>query len=138
MLNIHFLRKIIFLLLVVISFSCKTRLERQGWQRTAIVSQLNTSTIKKDKELVVEKMQHQSSYYYRLTFFEKDSSGKIVNKPFWGVEKSFKSDIAYYKWESDSVCFIKLMGQGNVQASLKFTEFSDSLSSFEILNDLKQ
>ena len=131
------LKKIIFLLVVVISFSCKTRLEKQGWQRTAIVTQLNTSTIKKDRELVVEKMQHQSSYYYRLTFFEKDSSGKITNKPFWGLEKSFNSDIAYYKWESDSVCFIKLVGQGNVQASLKFTEFSDSLSRFEILNDLK-
>ena len=34
-------------------------------------------------------------------------------------EKSFNSDIAYYKWESDSVCLVKLLNQGNVQASFK-------------------
>ena len=52
-----FLKKIIFLLLPILSFSCQTRLEKQGWQRTAIVSQLDTSTInKKDKELVCSKL----------------------------------------------------------------------------------
>ena len=132
----HLFKKPIFLLLVITSFSCKTRLERQGWKRTAIVSQWDTLT-KKDKELVVEKRQHKSSYYYMLTFFEKDPTGKIISKPSFGFERSFKSDIAYYKWESDSLCFIKLVRQGNVQASLKFIEHSDSTSSFEMLSDLK-
>lgn len=111
-------QKIIFLLLSIICFSCKTKLERQGWQRTAIVSQLDTSS-KKDKELVVKKMHGKSAYYYRLYIFEKDSTGKIINNRWWGYGNFFNSDIAYYKWESDSVCLVKLSSQGNVQASLK-------------------
>ena len=63
------LKKIIFLLLPILSFSCQTRLEKQGWQRTAIVSQLDTSTIKKDKELVVQKMHDKGSYYLSVIYF---------------------------------------------------------------------
>ena len=134
----HFFKKIILLLLVIISFSCKTRLERQGWQRAAIVSHWDTLNNKKAKELVVERRQLNNSSYYMLTFFENDSSGKIINKPFFAFERPFRSDIAYYKWESDSLCYIKLMSQGNVQASLKYIEHSDSSSSFGFLDDLKQ
>ena len=135
----HFLRKIIFLLLFIISFSCKTPLEKQGWQRTAIVSQLDTSTInKKEKELFVVKIQdfpdtdstgaiinkpflvQDKSPTYIFNVFVKDSAGKIVNEPFpFTTEASPKSDLAYYKWESDSVCLVKILNHGNVQASFK-------------------
>ncbi|MEP6597606.1 MAG: hypothetical protein ABJA71_16750 [Ginsengibacter sp.] len=133
----HFLRKIIFLLLFIISFSCQTQLEKQGWQRIAIVSQFDTSTInKKDKELVVGMMRYKGSYYYSYYFFEKNSTGKIIiNKPEFVFERSFKSEIAYYKWESDSVCFVKLLNNGNVQASIKYIKHNDSSSSNEILNE---
>ena len=131
----HFLKKIIFLLLFIISFSCQTRLEKQGWQRTAIGSHWDSSTIKKDKELIVEKRDHNGSYYYSLTFFGKDPTGKIINKPFGGFVKPFNSDIAYYKWESDSICLVKLLNQGNVQFSLKYIEYNDSSSSFGILDE---
>ena len=246
----HFPKKIIFLLLSIICFSCKTKLEKQGWRRTAIVSQVDSSTIKKDKELVVQKMYYKSSpfyrfyisekdsigkiicrefasgaffnsdiayyklesdssflvklfrqgnlqtslklgfsstgsldvlymtdrsqpenesfhgtaivsrpdtsgikndkelvverlqlnglYYYNLAFVEKDPAGKVINKPAFVFEKSFKSDMAYYKWESDSLCIIRLMSHGNIQASLKYIEYSDSSSSYEFVNDLKQ
>ena len=242
--------KIIFLFLSVLSFSCKTQLEKEGWQRIPIVSQVNTSTIKKEKELVVQKMYYESApfyrfyiskkdstgkiicrefasggffnsdiayykvesdsfflvklfrqgnlqttlklgfgtwltldilyktekpqpehqslhgatiasrpdtsgiknekelvvqrmqldglYYYMLAFVEKDSTGKLINKPGFGFDDSFKSDTADYKWESDSLCFIRLMSHGNVQATLKYIEYSDSSSSYEFLNDLKQ
>ena len=50
------INKIIFSLLLIPSFSCQTQLEKQGWQRTTVVSQLDTSTIRKDKELVVKKL----------------------------------------------------------------------------------
>jgi len=144
------LKKIIFLLLPILSFSCQTRLERQGWQRTAVVSQLDTSIINKmDKELIVVNVQDNKSHrwfnffvkyssFYGFNFFAKDSAGKIVNKPFPIVmERSFKSDIAYYKWESDSVCLIKLLNHGNVQASLELTKSSDSSASLKILNEPK-
>jgi hypothetical protein len=115
----------------------KSLLEKQGLRGTVIVSRADTSAIKKDKELVVERMQLKSSYYYLLTFVEKDPTGKLINKPSFGFENSFKSDIAYYKWESDSSCLIRLMSHGNVQASYKYLEYSDSSSSFGILDDLK-
>ena len=115
----HFLKKIIFLLLFFISFSCQTRLEKQGWQRIAIVSQVDTSTTKKDKELVVQKMFiDKSSYYYVFYISEKDSTGKIICRERAGGS-FLNSDIAYYKLESDSVCLVKLLNQGNIQASIK-------------------
>jgi len=126
----HFLKKIIFLLLVIISFSCKTRLEKQGWQRTAIVSQVDTSTIRKDNELVVQKMLDKGSYFYQFYIFEKDSIGKIIRRE-WLVEKSFNSDIAYHKWESDSICLVKLLNKGNVQTTLELG-FKGSWSSLDI------
>ena len=136
------LRKISFLLLYIISFSCKTRLERQGWQRMVVVSQLDTSTInKKEKELFVVKIQnfpHTDSTgkiiynpflipnepRYVFNVFVKDSAGKIINEPFPVLPNyRSKSDIAYYKWQSDSLCFIKILNHGNVKASfeLKYT-----------------
>ena len=128
----HFIKKIIFLLLFIISFSCKTRLEKQGWQRTAIVSQVNTSAINKDKNIVVQKMHDKSSYAYWFYIFNKDSTGKIINLN-WGSGENFNSDIAYYKWESDSVCLVKLLNQGNIQASFKFS-FNGSSGSMQILD----
>src|SRR6188768_203383 len=97
-----FLKRIIFLLLPILSFSCQTQLEKQGWQRIAIVTQVDTSTIRKDNELVVQKMHDKGSYFYQLYIFEKNSIGKIIRRE-WLVEKSFNSDIAYHKWESDSM-----------------------------------
>jgi hypothetical protein len=108
----------------------------QNWG-TAIVSRADTSGIKKGKELVVERMQLNGTYYYDLTFAEKDPTGNLINNPAFGFEDSFKSDMAYYKWESDSLCHIRLMSHGNVQASVKYMEYNDSSSSFEILKDLK-
>ena len=133
----HFLKKIILLLLPILSFSCQTQLEKQGWQRIAIVSQLDTSTIKKDKELVVQKKYvGKSLYYYEFYISENDSTGQIVSRE-WSKGFYLNSDIAYYKWESDSSCLIRLMSHGNVQASYKYLEYSDSSSSFGILDDLK-
>jgi len=148
------LKKIIFLLLPIFFFSCQTRLEKQGWQRTAIVSQTDESTInKKDKELIIVKFKHdnfteqdsagkninkpfliqdKSLYYYWLSVFKKDSTGKIINGN-CGFGFDFNSDIGYYKWESDSVCLVKLLNQGNVRVSLKLL-FNDYLSSFGILD----
>jgi len=131
------LKKIIFLLLPILSFSCQTRLEKQDWQRTAIVSQLDTSTIRKDKELVVKKLKDKSSYYFWLYAFKKDSTGKIINAE-WGLfDRIFDSDIAYYKWESDSVCLVKLLNQGNVRASVKLL-FNDPSRGMEILDESKK
>ena len=114
------LKKIIFLLFPILFFSCQTRLEKRGWQRAAIVTHMKTPTFNKDKELVVQKMHDKKTYYYWLHISEKDSTGKIVNNRKWGYGSFFcNSDIAYYKWESDSVCLVKLLNQGNVQASLK-------------------
>jgi len=151
------LKKIIFLLLPILFFSCQTRLEKQGWQRTAIVSQLDTSTInKKDKELTIVKIPREylsnldsagqiikktlldqdKSAVFVFYFFFKDSVGKIVSEQFpifWNG--LFKSDLAYYKWESDSVCLVKILNQGNVQASFKLRYNSKSL---EFLNDPKK
>src|SRR6187200_57874 len=102
-----FLKKIIYVLLFISSFSCKTRLEKQGWQRTAIVSQVDSSIIKKEKELVVQKMYiDKSSYYYVFYISEKDSTGKIICRERAGGF-FLNSDIAYYKLESDSVCLVK-------------------------------
>ena len=130
------LRKIIYLLLLIISFACKTKLEKQGWQRIDVVTG-ETLTSRKDKEVVVIKKLNGGSYFYQFYFFKKDSSGKIPQPPFQGLMRPFNSDFAYYKWESDSVCLVKLLNQGNVQASFKYVEYSDSLSSFETLKDLK-
>ena len=132
------LKKIIFLLLPIFSFSCQTRLEKQGWQRTAVVSQLDTSTInKKYKELVVVRIQDLPSWdstgeiikkpflihdkpRYVFNVFIRDSAGKIKSEPFPVLPNfSFKSDLAYYKWESDSVCLVKVLKQGNVRAYYK-------------------
>ena len=120
----HFLRKITFLLLFIFSFSCKTRLEKQGWQRASIVSQVGNATIKKDKEVVVEKMQNKGLYYFRIYYSEKSSSGKItINTNKWFGLGELKSDVVYYKWESDSAFFVKLLNQGNVQRSFKCTSY---------------
>ena len=135
-----FLKKIIFFLLIIISFSCQTQLEKQGWQRIAVVSKSDTSpTNKKDKELVVQKMHTKSSYYYRLSAFEKDSTGKIINRKWeWGFERSFNSDIAYYKWEYDSVCLVRFLNKGNFQASVKVSIINDSSEHIEILDEPKK
>jgi hypothetical protein len=130
------LKKIIFLLLPILSFSCQTQLEKQGWQRIAIVSQVDTSTIKKDKELVVQKTYaDKSSYYYRFYISKNDSSGKIISREF-ASGFFLNSDIAYYKLESDTVCLLKLMKQGNVQTSIKLG--FGSWSSMDILNEAKK
>jgi len=131
-----FLKKFIFLLLPILSFSCQTRLEKQGWQRTAIVTQMDSSIIRKDNELVVQKMHDKSSYFYQLYIFEKDSSGRIIRRE-WMVEKSFNSDIAYHKWESDSLCLVKLLNKGNVQTTLKLG-FKGSWESLDILDEPKK
>ena len=130
------LKKIIFPLLLILSFSCQTQLEKQGWQRTAIVSQLDTSTIRKDKELIVQKLRDKSSNYFWLYAFKKDSTGKIINAE-WGFHNIFNSEIAYYKWESDSVCLVKLLNQGNVRASVKLL-FNDPRRGMEILDVSKK
>jgi hypothetical protein len=125
----HFLRIIIFLLLFIISFSCKTKLEKQGWQRTAIVSQVNKTAIGKDKELVVQKLQNKGLYYFRIYYSEKGSSGKItINTNKWFGLGELKSDVVYYKWESDSAFFVKLLNQGNVQRSFKCTSYKHGTS----------
>ena len=131
-----FIKEIIFLLLLILSFSCQTRLEKQGWQRTAIVSQVNTSAIRKDKELIVQKLRDKSSNYFWLYAFKKDSTGKIINAE-WGFHNIFNSEIAYYKWESDSVCLVKLLNQGNVRASVKLL-FNDPRRGMEILDVSKK
>ena len=133
---IHFRMKIVFLLLFIFSFSCKPRLERHGWQRTAIVSQVDSSTIKKDKELVVQKKYAgKSLYYYEFHISEKNSIGKIISREF-ASGFFLNSDIAYYKLESDTVCFLKLMNQGNVQTSIKLG--FGSWSSMDILYEAKK
>jgi hypothetical protein len=130
------LKKIIFLLLPILFFSCQTQLEKQGWQRIAIVSQVNTSAIKKDKELVVKKLKDKGSYYFWLYAFKKDSTGKIIDAE-CEFDIPFNSEIAYYKWESDSVCLVKLLNQGNVRASVKLL-FNDPSRGMEILDVSKQ
>ena len=131
------INKIIFSLLLIPSFSCQTQLEKQGWQRTTIVLQLDTSTIRKDKELVVKKLKDKGSYYFWLYAFKKDSTGKITNAE-WGLfDRIFDSDIAYYKWESDSVCLVKLLNQGNVRASVKLL-FNDPTRGMEFLEVSKK
>jgi hypothetical protein len=144
----HFFNKIIFLLLFIIFFSCKTRLERQGWQRTAVVSQLDTSTInKKDKELIVVRfpdnidtdslgkiinkpfLAKDKSPVYVFNVFVKDSGDKIISEPFpFTTPASPKSDLAYYKWESDSVCLVKILYHGNLQASYELSYFHNPFS----------
>lgn len=116
----------------------KSQPEHQSLHGTVIVSRPDTLGIKNDKELNVERMQLDGSYYYRLAFLEKDPTGKLIDKGGFGFEDSFKSDMANYKWESDSVCLIKLMSHGNLQASYKYIEHSDSSSSFDFVNNLKQ
>ena len=156
----HFLRKIIFLLLFMISFSCKTRLEKQGWLRTAVVSQLDTSTInKKDKELIVVHFQDENvlttkdstgeiikkpfliqdkNPVYVFNAFFKDSVGKIINEPFpFTTPGSFKSDLAYYKWDSDSLCRVMILNHGNVQASYELIR-SHNRRAFRKVNEPKK
>jgi hypothetical protein len=58
---------------------------------------------------------------YVFNVFVKDSAGKIINDPFPIITDAFKSDLAYYKWESDSVCLVKVLNKGNVQDSYKLT-----------------
>ena len=131
-----FLKKIIYVLLFISSFSCKTRLEKQGWQRTAIVSQVDSSIIKNEKELVVQKMYiDKSSYYYVFYISEKDSTGKIISRE-WSNGFYLNSDIAYYKLESDSMFLVKLLKQGNVQAFIKLG--FGSWNSLEILYEPKK
>ena len=110
------LKKIIFLLLPVLSFSCQTRLEKQGWQRIDVITR-ETLTSRKDKEVVVIKKLNGGSYFYQFYFFKKDSSGKIPQPPFQGLMRPINSDFAYYKWESDSLCLVKILNHGNVRAS---------------------
>ena len=131
------LKKIFFLLLPILFFSCQTRLEKQGWQRTAIVTQVDTSIIRKDNELVVQKMHDKSSYVYSFSAFNKDSTGKIINRSWGWVIDNLNSDISYYKWESDSLCLVKLLTQGNVQASIKLS-FNGSSESIETLDERKK
>ena len=97
---------------------------------------MNISAIKKDKELVVKKLKDKSSYYFWLYAFKKDSTGKIING-ICGFGSLFNSDIAYYKWESDSVCLVKLLKQGNVRASAKLL-FNDPRRGMEILDVSKK
>jgi len=133
------LKKIIFLLFPILPFSCQTQLEKQGWQRTVVVSQLDTSTVnKKDKELIVVKIPDKDfpdwdsagkrinkplsvggkSSAYIFNVFFRDSVGNIRCEPFQVVTHGlFNSDLAYYKWESDSVCLVKILNHGNVRAS---------------------
>jgi len=129
-------KKIIFLFFPILSFSCQTQLEKQGWQRTTILSQLNTSTIRKDKELVVKKLKDKGSYYFWLYAFKRDSTGKIVDAE-WEFDIPFNSEIAYYKWESDSVCLVKLLNQGNVRASVKLL-FNGATQGMETLEVSKK
>ena len=149
------LKRIIFLLMPILVFSCQTRLEKQGWQRIAIVSRSGASTInKKDKELIIVKIkfsdkdssgkflsnpflvQDKNLYSYWLSVFKKDSTGKIINGN-CGFGSLFNSDIAYYKWESDSVCLVKLLNQGDVQTSGKLL-FNNYLSGFGFLDEPKK
>ena len=152
------LKKIIFPLLLILFYSCQTRLERQGWQRTTIVSRLDTSTLnKKDKELFVIKIQgfpsrdsageiinqpfsvKDKNQAYAFNIFVRDSAGKIINEPFpviWGSISS-KSDLAYYKWESDSVCLVNILNHGSVQDSFKLT-YSHNSKSLRYLNEPKK
>ena len=138
------LKKIILLLFSILSFSCQTPLEKQGWQRTAIVSQLDTSTINRYKEPVVQKIHDKSSYYYRVYISEKNSTGQIINGEYmlgydFNSEIAYykNSDIAYYKWESDSMCLVKLLNQGNVWASVKLG-FTEARKSLYILDEPKK
>ena len=131
-----FLKRITFLLLPILFFSCQTQLEKQGWQRIAIVSQLDTSTIKKDKELVVQKKYvGKSLYYYEFYISENDSTGQIVSRE-WSKGFYLNSDIAYYKWESDSL-FVKLLNQGDIQASIKLS-YIDGRNTLDILYEPKK
>ena len=130
-----FLKRITFLLLPILFFSCQTQLEKQGWQRTAIVTQMDSSIIRKDNELLVQKFHDKSSYFYQLYIFEKDSTGKIIRRE-WLVGEYFNTDIAYHKWESDSMCLVKLLNQGNVRASVKLL-FNDPTRGMEFLEPKK-
>ena len=134
--TISFIKQIIFLLLPILFFSCQTRLEKQGWQRIAIVSQLDTSTIKKDKELVVQKKYAgKSLYYYEFYISEKDSTSKIISRK-WSDGFYLNSDIAYYKWESDSL-FVNLLSQGNIQSSIKLS-YIEGRQSLDVLYERKK
>ena len=121
------LKKIVFPLLLILFYSCQTRLEKQGWQRIDVITR-ETLTSRKDKEVVVIKKLNGGSYFYQFYFFKKDSSGKIPQPPFQGLMRPINSDFAYYKWESDSAFFVKLLNQGNVQRSFKCTSYKHGTS----------
>ncbi len=131
------LQKTIFPALFILFFSCRTALEKQGWSRTTVVTQPDTSAInKKDKELHVVMIQKENSFIYGFNIFLKDSSGKIMNKPFKIVMgRVFISDVAYYKWKSDSICLVKLFKNGTLQAEVLLTYFNESTQNLEILKE---
>lgn len=153
----HLLKKVNFFLLLIIFFSCKTRLEKEGWQRTAIVSGFDTSTInKKEKEVFVVKIKdmpstdsagkiinnpflvHDKKQVYTFNVFVRDSTGKIISEPVPIVyDLSLKSDIAYYKWESDTLCMVKILNHGNVQASFKI-RYSHNSIGVQYLDESKK
>lgn len=129
------LKKIFIPALFILYFSCRTPLENEGWIRTPVLTQFDTSVLnKKDKELHVVMIPNDNSYTYAFNIFLKDSSGKIVNKPFKVVVggKLFVSDVAYYKWEPDSLCLVKLLKNGNLQAEVELIYFNDSTQSLRV------
>ena len=148
-------KEIIFLLLIIICFSCKTRLEKEGWQRASIVSQFDTSTLnKKDRGLFVVKilskdfpsgkiikkppLSTDKSLVYFFNVFFRNSDGKIINEPFpFTTPGSFKSDLAYYKWDSDSLCRVMILNHGNVQASYELIR-SHNRKAFRKVNEPKK
>ncbi len=77
-----------------------------------------------------------NSYQYWFNIFRQDSSGWIKGKPFGVVmERLFNSDVAYYKWESDSVCLVKLLKNKNLKAEVQLTYFNDFTQELKILKE---
>jgi hypothetical protein len=54
------------------------------------------------------------------------------------MERSFNSDTAYYKWESDSVCLVKLLKNENLQAEVQLTYFNDFTQELKILKETRK
>jgi|SRR5687767_12324259 len=118
---------------ILLLFSCQTRLEKEGWTRTPILSQIDSSVSnKKDKELYTVMYLHHPQNMYGFYYFAKDSSERLQYKQFdFVLERPFKSDVSYYKWTSDSVCLVSLMKQGELQALIKIT-MSDSTQIMDL------
>ena len=118
---------------ILLLFSCQTRLEKEGWIRTPILSQIDSSVSnKKDKELYTVMYLHHPQNLYGFYYFVKDSSDRLQYKQFdFVLERPFKSDVSYYKWTSDSVCLVSLMKQGELQALIKIT-MSDSTQIMDL------